>query len=102
MSLERFEVAVLDSFVQMLDVIPLLADPARFGGDPADDFEPVLGVHIGGTNPWLKSVPDDLSPAERTALLRGCVTRATGASASHPACGGGDAMSQQAHPASLH
>ena len=27
------------SFVEMLDIVPMLADPARFGGDPADAFD---------------------------------------------------------------
>lgn len=30
------------SFVEMLDIIPRLADPARFGGDPADAFDVVV------------------------------------------------------------
>jgi len=31
------------SFVQLLDIAPLLADPAAHGGDPADAFDVVLG-----------------------------------------------------------
>ncbi len=27
--------------------------------------ESVVGVHTGGTNPWVQSIPDDLSPAEQ-------------------------------------
>jgi pimeloyl-ACP methyl ester carboxylesterase len=30
------------SFVEMLDIVPMLADPARFGGDPADAFDVVV------------------------------------------------------------
>jgi pimeloyl-ACP methyl ester carboxylesterase len=30
------------SFVEMLDLVPLLADPARFGGDPADAFDVIV------------------------------------------------------------
>jgi pimeloyl-ACP methyl ester carboxylesterase len=30
------------SFVEMLDIIPLLADPARHGGDPADSFDVIV------------------------------------------------------------
>ena len=30
------------SFVQMLDIIPMLADPAAHGGDPADPFDVVV------------------------------------------------------------
>ncbi len=116
------------SFVQMLEIIPLLTDPAAHGGDEADAFDVVaaslpgygfsdrptepgtsvarmaprfqglmtdvlgyerygvrasdlgagvsgqlalltpaslIGVHTGGTNPFLFQVPDDLSPAEQ-------------------------------------
>jgi pimeloyl-ACP methyl ester carboxylesterase len=116
------------SFVQMLDLAPLLADPVAHGSDPADSFdvvaaslvgygfsgrptEPgmsvdrmatlfhtlmteelgytryairggdlgagilgrmaarypgsVIGVHTGGTTPFISQVPDDLSPAEQ-------------------------------------
>jgi pimeloyl-ACP methyl ester carboxylesterase len=30
------------SFVEMLDLVPRLADPARFGGDPADAFDVIV------------------------------------------------------------
>ena len=30
------------SFVEMLELVPLLADPTRFGGDPADAFDVVV------------------------------------------------------------
>lgn len=30
------------SFVQMLDIVPMLTDPDRFGGDPADSFDVVV------------------------------------------------------------
>jgi pimeloyl-ACP methyl ester carboxylesterase len=30
------------SFVEMLDLVPLLADPARYGGDPADAFDVIV------------------------------------------------------------
>jgi pimeloyl-ACP methyl ester carboxylesterase len=30
------------SFVEMLDLIPRLSDPARFGGDPADSFDVII------------------------------------------------------------
>lgn len=35
------------SFVQMLDVIPLLTDPASHGGDPADGFD-VVAISLPG------------------------------------------------------
>lgn len=116
------------SFVQMLKIIPLLADPGAHGGDPADSFdvitaslpgygfsdrpiargmsvartadlfhmlmteelgyaryavrgsdlgagvisqmalahpEMVIGLHTGGTNPYIGQVPDDLTEEER-------------------------------------
>ncbi len=116
------------SFVQMLDLLPLLTDPGAHGGDPADAFdvvigslpgfgfsdrptapgmsvgamaplfhklmtetlgygryairagdlgagvmsqmaadhpEAVIGIHTGGTNPYIAQVPDDLSLAEQ-------------------------------------
>ncbi len=117
------------SFLQMRKILPLLTDPAAYGGDAADAFdvvvpslpgfglsdrptqrgmsvgriaelfhilmtrelgyahfatrggdlgagvigalalaypEVVVGVHSGGTNPWIQQVPNDLSEAERT------------------------------------
>jgi pimeloyl-ACP methyl ester carboxylesterase len=30
------------SFVEMLEIVPMLTDPARFGGDPADGFDVVV------------------------------------------------------------
>lgn len=35
------------SFVEMLDIIPLLADPARHGGDPADAFDVIVASMPG-------------------------------------------------------
>jgi pimeloyl-ACP methyl ester carboxylesterase len=35
------------SFVQMLKILPLLSDPARYGGDPADSFD-VIAASLPG------------------------------------------------------
>ncbi len=116
------------TFVRMLDIVPLLTDPQRYGGDPTDSFDVVvpslpgygfsdrptergmsvartaalferlmtdelgyeryaargsdlgagviqqlareypdslIGIHVSGTNPSLRDVPDDLTDAER-------------------------------------
>ncbi len=73
------------SFVQMLDLVPLLTDPSAHGGDAADSFdvvvaslpgygvqtqialahpESITGIHLAGSYPPF--VPDDLSDAERS------------------------------------
>ena len=35
------------SFLEMLKIIPMLADPAKFGGDPADSFDVVVPSLLG-------------------------------------------------------
>jgi pimeloyl-ACP methyl ester carboxylesterase len=70
----------LSSFYEALDILSLLADPARYGGDPADAFDVIMLSLPGygfsdrpahpGMTPWQISAHLSSSPAKAFEVTR--------------------------------
>ncbi|HLY56108.1 MAG TPA: epoxide hydrolase [Stellaceae bacterium] len=58
------------SFVEMLEIVPMLADPARFGSDPADAFEVVV-PSLPGYGFSGKPLRPGMTPREMGRLFAG-------------------------------
>src|SRR6266700_1034592 len=65
------------SFVQMLKIIPLLTDPARYGGDPADSFD-VIAASLPGYGFSDQPTRPGMSAGQMAALFARLMTDVLG------------------------